>query len=177
MSRKKILVLFSIVIFVVQVLMLYLLFYQDSEWRYVSVLSVIMMVASILPILIQYFMLSHKPLSVRKLNAVMLLNVDWFTLWYIFLIILGVMSFVEDGPDFIVVGMHKFVIFYPLAPFFFLLNEPCSIVTVVFITIKSIMYILLQRALEKEGPVLNEDNTMKVIKRETNGKTGYEITL
>lgn len=177
MSRKRILALFSIVVFFVHALMLYLLFYQDSEWRYVSMLSVIMMVVSILPILLQYFMLSRKTLTVRKLNTVMLLNVDWLPLWYIFLIILGVISFVEDGPDFIVVGMYKFVIFYPLAPFFFLLNDPCSIVTVVFITIKSVVYILLQRALEKEGPALNEDNTIKVIKSETNGETGYDITL
>lgn len=177
MSRKMILALFSIMVFFVQVLMLYLLFYQDSEWRYVSVLSVIMMVVSILPILIQYFILSRKTLTVRKLNTIMLLNMDWLPVWYIFLIIIGITSYVVDGPFFIVLEMHKFVIFYPLAPFALLMKAPCSIVTVIFITLKSIMYILLQRALEKEGPALNEDNTIKVIKSETNGETGYDITL
>lgn len=85
-------------------------------------------------IVIQYILLSRKTLTIEKLHIVFLLNIDWFPFWYGFLLLLGMLN-------------GEYGLLVPIKTLFI---YPFYIITILFLTIKLIMYILLRIALKQE---------------------------
>lgn len=149
MKRKTILIVMSSIMLVANGVLLSDMLLDDGEWLPDNEILLLTILIFTPTIILQYMLLRQKTISIKRLNIVMALNIDWFPSWYGFTLFACLLAGMHgDKLDIHIDGLPLLSLM--LSPLVLLAKDPLCIVALTCLVLQLIMYILLRIALNQE---------------------------